>query len=154
MVNKIVSAHGGRWSNQGPDLKVPQGGRVDYYVNDGGILSNDDGYKILAALQAGNEPKAIETVNAGQSTYDYSCWNAPGFQAHCGIFAFGEQGLVASLQQYTENNPLLLSQLFQRYPNCTIYWVCCREVSHRGSNKNLTASPEAWPQIRQKAISS
>ena len=56
MVNKIVSAHGGRWSDQQEDLIVPQGSKVVYYVNDGEILTNDDGYNILAQLQAGEEP--------------------------------------------------------------------------------------------------
>lgn len=155
MVNKIVSAHGGRWSDQQEDLIVPQGSKVVYYVNDGEILTNDDGYNILAQLQAGEEPggSVIQQVNAGSPTCNYSCWNAPEFQEYCGIFAVGEQTQVASLQEYTEDNPLLLSQLFDDYPNCTIYWVCCREISNRESNKNLTSSAEAWPQIRQKIMS-
>ena len=52
--------------------------------------------------------------------------------------------LIQSLAGYTEDNPLLLSQIFQNYPNCTIYWVCCREVTQRDASPVLVNSPGSY----------
>lgn len=131
MPNIIISAHGGRWSNQQRNLQVPQHSSVAYYVMDGGMLSNANGYTILGHLQNGQEPggTVTEQINAGGMTYDYSCWYAPEFAADCGIFQVGSTAPLNTLQNYTASHPLLLSQIFHTYPNCTIYWVCCREVT-------------------------
>ena len=147
MTNKIISAHGGRWSDQKKDLEIPAGSSVVYYVGDGGILSNTDGYKILDNLQKGREPggTVVEQDNAGDKTYDYSCWYAPEFASHCGIFEVGSQKLIQPLRGYTEANPLLLSQIFHTYPKCTIYWVCCREITKRSESPVLVNSPGAYP---------
>lgn len=131
MTNIIISAHGGRWSNQPQNLRLPAGSTVIYYVADGGILSNQDGYDILDQLQAGQQPggNVVQTVAPNGLTYDYACWYAPEFAADCGIYNVGSTQLVQSLQNYTEAAPLQLSTILNTYPNCTIYWVCCREIS-------------------------
>jgi hypothetical protein len=118
-------------------------------VNDGGILSNTDGYAILAHLEVGQEPggTVAQTVAAGGSTYDYSCWYAPEFGPDCGIFQVGSTQRVASLQGNPENAPLLLSQILTNHPNCTIYWVCCREVTVTAVDR-LTNMPGAFPSGR------
>jgi hypothetical protein len=146
MPNMIISAHGGRWSDQKCDLDVPQGSSVVYYVIDGGLLSNADGYDILEELQKGNEPggTVVERDKAGNKTYDYSCWYATEFAAYCGIFEVGSQKLIESLQGYTEDKPLLLSKIFKVYPNCTIYWDCCREITKRGTSPVLVNSPGSY----------
>jgi hypothetical protein len=146
MTNMIISAHGGRWSDQKNDLKVPTDSSVVYYVTDGGILSNTDGYRILDKLQKGIEPggTVVEQDNAGDKTYDYSCWYAPEFASHCGIFEVGSQKLIQSLKGYTEDTPLPLSQILHNYPKCTIYWVCCREVTKRDESPVLVNSPGSF----------
>jgi hypothetical protein len=142
MPNRIVSAHGGRWDDEHEDYTVPDGSEVVYYVADGGILSNDDGYRILAELQAGREPggHVVERVGEGEDTFDYSCWYAPEFADHCGIFTVGDPNRTRSLEHYDEHNPAHLSDVFGWYPNCTIYWVACREISHRATDDRLGVS--------------
>jgi hypothetical protein len=149
MPNIIISAHAGRWSNQRKNLRVPAGSAVVYYVSDGGLLSNSDGYSILDNLQAGNEPggAVAETVIARHDTYDYACWFAPEFAADCGIFEVGSDRPLASLDGYTEDAPLPLGQILESYSGCTIYWVCCREVTAAGRG-HLTSSGDAFPSGR------
>jgi len=149
MTNIIISAHGGRWSNQQQDLRLPAGSTVIYYVNDGGMLSNQDGYAILGNLEAGQQPggNVAQTVAPGGYTYDYACWYAPEFAADCGIYQVGSTARLASLQAYTEAAPLQLSTILATYPNCTIYWVCCREISTPPA-KQLTNTPGAFPSGR------
>jgi hypothetical protein len=74
MANIIVSAHAGRFHDQTRSLIVPQGSSIVYYVPDGGLLPNDEGYEIFYALSAGRQPRtpAVETVMPGESTFDYS----------------------------------------------------------------------------------
>ena len=143
MPNNMVSAHGGRWSNQQQNLVVPAGSAVVYYVPDGGMLSNNAGYAILGNLENGQEPggQVNQQVNAGQSTYDYSCWYAPEFATDCGIYQVGSAQRVVSLQNYDENNPLLLSTIFGMFPNRTIYWVACREITQAQA---LQHSPDSF----------
>jgi hypothetical protein len=142
----IISAHGGRWSNQKPDLAVPSTSAVAFYVKDGQLLSNTMGYAILGALTKNQTPPypVVEQVSGGK-TYDYACWYAPQFANYCGIYEVGSTKQVASLKQYTENNPLLLSQILQMYPDCTIYWDACREVSVHAETAVLQNSPGAFP---------
>ncbi len=142
----IISAHGGRWSNQSKNLVVPKDSKIVYYVNDGQILSNHDGYDILDNLMNAIVPggQVAQEVTSGNVTYDYSCWYAPEFAAHCGIFEVGSSELVESLVPYPESNPLLLSQIFQRYPGRTVYWVCCREVSDPETTETLVNTPGAF----------
>jgi len=149
MPNIIISAHAGRWSNQRKNLRVPPGSAVVYYVSDGGLLSNSDGYSILENLQAGNEPggPVAETVIARHDTYDYACWYAPEFAADCGIFEVGSGRLLATLDGYTEDAPLPLRQILESYSDCTIYWVCCREITAAGRG-HLTSSRDAFPSGR------
>jgi hypothetical protein len=142
----IISAHGGRWSDQAQNLRIPAGSSIVYYVNDGQILSNYNGYQILSDLQNAVTPRVrpAQQLSGGQSTYDYSCWYAPEFAADCGIFMVGSDQLVEPLNQYTEDNPLLLSQIFQSYPQRTIYWDCCREISDRTITNVLKNTPGAF----------
>jgi hypothetical protein len=144
--NIIISAHGGRWSDQKPELQIPEGSKVVYYVADGGTLSNSDGYSILDHLQNGSEPggKVAPEVSPSNHTYDYACWYAKEFAQHCGIYTVGSKGLTLDLSQYTEDKPLLLSEILKLYPNCTIYWVCCRESTDRAHSKFLRNSPGAF----------
>ncbi len=146
MANLIVSAHGGRWSNQRDDLTVPNGSAVAYYVPDGGVLKNADGYRILDELQRGNEPggKVVELIEAGKPTYDYACWYAPEFAGHCGIYEVGSRTLVESLKPYTADKPLWLREIFARYPDRVVYWVCCREVSDPQQHTQLTVAPGSF----------
>ncbi len=145
--NIIISAHGGRWSDQKSELQIPEGSKVVYYVADGGTLSNSDGYSILDHLQNGIEPggKVAPEVSPSNHTYDYACWYAKEFAQHCGIYTVGSKGLTLDLSQYTEEDkPLLLSKILKLYPNCTIYWVCCRESTDRAHSKFLRNSPGAF----------
>lgn len=131
MSDIIVSAHGGRWSNQNRNYHVPVGSEVVYYVQDGGILPNREGYEILGALEQGHEPQtpSVQTVGGGGYTYNYSCWYAYEFGQHCGIFEVGTGRQLMSLNQYTENQPLLLSDIITMFPDRKVYWDCCREVA-------------------------
>ncbi|NOU19221.1 MAG: hypothetical protein HOO91_16815 [Bacteroidales bacterium] len=131
MYNVIVSAHGGRWSNQQKDLELKKG-KIVYFVNDGVILPNKTGYKILNHLKQSNEPggTVVESVNPNEKTYDYSCWFAEEFKETCGIFEVKTGRLLKDLKNYSENNPLLLSDILKEFPGLIIYWVCCREVSN------------------------
>ena len=146
MANLIVSAHGGRWSTQRRDLTVPQEASVVYYVLDGGILRNRDGYRILEKLQKGHEPggHVAERIDAGRHTYDYACWYAPEFAAHCGLYEVGSRERVASLESYTAEKPLWLAEIFARYPKRVVYWVCCREISDPEREEHLTNSPDSF----------
>lgn len=142
----IVSAHGGRWSDTAKSLIVPPGSAVAFYVHDGRALSNKEGFEILDELRRGvvDRSKIVETAEAGGLTYDYECWYAPEFAAHCGLFEVGSKALVASLQPYKEDNPLPLSQIFQWFPNRTIYWLACRTVTPRGTSSVLHNPPDAF----------
>lgn len=144
--NIIISAHGGRWSDQKLDLRIPEGSRVVYYVADKVRLSNRDGYSILDDLQNGSEPggQVVEEISSPNCTYDYSCWYATEFAQKCGIYTVGSKGLTLDLSKYTKDKPLLLSEILNLYPNCTIYWVCCRESTDRAHSKFLRNSPGAF----------
>ncbi|MBA3003068.1 MAG: hypothetical protein FP813_04350 [Desulfurivibrio sp.] len=145
MSNVIVSAHGGRWSDQLKEFKFGKGS-VDFFVQDGEVLSNQEGYKILENLVAGKEPggNVAEEISSGEATYDYSCWYAEEFKKHCGIFEVGTGKLLQSLSTYSEDAPLLLSKILKDYPGVTVYWVCCREVTLRSENTCLVNSPESF----------
>lgn len=146
MDNIIISAHGGRWSDQKPDLLIPEGSKVVYYVADGGILDNPKGYEILDNLQKGKEPggTVAPEISPPNHTYDYSCWYATDFAGHCGIYTVGGRKLTQDLSLNTEDKPLLLSEILKSYPNCTIYWVCCRGITDRATSKILRNSPGAF----------
>ncbi|MBN2737174.1 MAG: hypothetical protein JXR70_09355 [Spirochaetales bacterium] len=146
MKNIIISAHGGRWFDEKNNLIIPENSEVIFYVNDGEILSNQDGYAILDNLQKGNEPggNVAQIISAGYSTYNYSCWYAPEFAADCGIFEVGTGKKLNDLSQYSENNPLKLKQILADYPGRKIFWDCCREVTKRGAAKTLINTPEAF----------
>ena len=146
MHNIIISAHGGRWSDQKPDLLIPEKSKVVYYVADGDILGNTDGYTILDNLQKGKEPggKVAKETTPANHTYDYSCWYAEDFPDHCGIYTVGNTKLPQDLSGYPIGKPLLLSEILKSYPNCTIYWVCCRGSTHRDTSKVLRNSPGAF----------
>lgn len=134
MPNIVVSAHGGRWVDEKPTLEVPAESAVAFYVADGGLLPNTEGYLILDALRRGDEPggKVVEELGAGDLSFDYSCWFAKEFKADCGIFEVGTGKLLLDLSTYTEDAPLLLAEIFKRFPKCKVYWDCCREISPRG----------------------
>lgn len=142
--NIIISAHGGRWSDQELDLRIPAGSRVVYYVADGEILYGES-YQILDNLQRGIEPggQVVEEISSN-CTYDYSCWYGTEFPEHCGIYTVGSTDLTQKLSDYTVDQPLLLSTILKLYPNCTIYWVCCRERTDRDHSKFLRNSPGAF----------
>ena len=146
MTNIIISAHGGRWSDQKPDLLIPEGSKVVYYVADGDILDNNNGYKILDNLQKGIEKEdKVEEISSPNCTYDYSCWYAKEFAKDCGIYTVGSTDRTEDLSNYSEDKPLLLSEILKLYPNCTIYWVCCRESTDKGGHsKSLHNSPGAF----------
>ncbi|MFB2769406.1 putative adhesin [Pelatocladus sp. BLCC-F211] len=146
MPDIIISAHGGRWSDDKQDFPLPDGSKVLYYVDDGGILSNSDGYKILGNLQKGNVPggKVVQEVSSKSLTYDYSCWYAEEFKDDCGIYEVGSNKLIENLSSYTEKKPLLLSEICKKYPQCNIYWVCCREITKREQSDFLRNSPGAF----------
>jgi hypothetical protein len=146
MPDIIISSHGGRWSNQQRNLQLPAGSSVVFYVNDDEVLPNDAGYDLLEDLEAGtvDQSEIVQTVGPNQSTYDYSCWYAPEFAADCGIYAVGEAQRQASLRAYTEARPLLLSQILAQYPNCTIYWLACREVSDVDPIAKLRNAPGSY----------
>jgi hypothetical protein len=146
MTDIVVSAHGGRWSDQLKDFKVPPGSTVKFYVDDGGILPNDLGYSILDALLTDDAAAfpAIETVEAGEPTYDYACWFAPDFAEDCGLYLVGRPVLYASLSACGESNPLPLSYVVERYPNRVIHWVACREVTGRDEDRVLTNASESF----------
>lgn len=146
MTGIIISAHGGRWSDQKSDLLIPEGSQVVYYVPDGASLSNNDGHKILDNLRKGSEPgvPVVETIVSSQFTYDYSCWYAADFANDCGIYTVGSPKPTQDLDKYTEEKPLLLSEILKSYPNRIIYWVCCRESDDRAHSKFLRNSPGAF----------
>ncbi len=133
MLHIIVSAHGGRFSNQRQTLRVPPGLSINYYCLDGQILSNNDGYWLFNHLQNGYDVSQYvrQRKDEGEFTFDYSCWFAPEFAAYCGIFELGNPDPIDSLRAYSQANPLLLSQIFARYSgtDCVIEWLCCRTVT-------------------------
>ncbi|APR87856.1 hypothetical protein A7982_13205 [Minicystis rosea] len=118
-----------------------------FYVRDGGMLSNQAGYRILSQLQRGTVETAeiVETVAAGASTYDYSCWYAKEFAKACGIYDVGSTTLRQSLSQYTASKPLRLSQILREYTDCTVYWLACRESSSHDKSDVLENAPDAFP---------
>ena len=131
MPNLIVSAHGGRWSNT-PQILVPRDREVVFYVPDGEPLSNEDGYRILGDLLAGNEPSGpyIERVTGGHPVYNYECWFAPEFAGYCGLMEVGTRCLIDSLETTSEDYPLTLDSIFHQYPHYrVVYWVACRTVT-------------------------
>ncbi|WP_392535819.1 putative adhesin [Nostoc sp. C117] len=69
MTDIIISAHGGRWSNDPQNFRLPYGSEVLFYVEDGGLLSNQDGYEILDKLQKGIVPggKIVQTVSSTEN---------------------------------------------------------------------------------------
>lgn len=146
MTDIIISAHGGRWSTDQKDFNLFNGSEVLFYVSDGELLSNHNGYEILESLQNGQTPtqKVVEKVNSSNPTYDYSCWYAEEFKDHCGIYEVGSHKRLEDLSKYDEDSPLLLSQICQDYPNRKIYWVCCREVTPKKESQFLLNSPGAF----------
>jgi hypothetical protein len=133
MASIYVSAHGGRWEDQEENLVIPENSKVVYYVHDGVILSNENGYEIFEELKNGNEPggQVANEIDQGDSTYNYTCWFANEFPNYCGIYEVGTGDLLKDLSRYTEDYPLSLSDIIAEFPNETIYWVCCREISQR-----------------------
>lgn len=143
MADIIISAHGGRFSNQQRNLQIPNGSSVAYYVDDRQVLSNRAGYYYLGRLRAGtvDEGAIRSLLLKGRMTYDYGCWYAPEFAAACGIFEVGTGTKLASLDGYDEDNPLSLSQIFADYPGARVYWLCCREVEQalNGAKRSVSA---------------
>ena len=148
MANIFVSAHGGRWSTQSKDYQVPGQSTIDFYVDDGGILSNTEGYEIFDQLKQGHEPggTVVQAVDHGDTTYDYSCWYAEEFPRYCGIFEVGTGNLLMDLAKYSEEHPLLLSDINKKFPDTVVYWVCCREVAHPDAD-TLHTTAGAWPNM-------
>jgi hypothetical protein len=147
MPDIVVSAHGGRWKAQEANLEIPKGSEVYFYVKDGGILDNNTGHAILANLKSNNAPggKVAQTVFEGGRTYDYFCWYAQEFAAYCGIYAVGSPNRIQDLSQYTKANHLLLSAILKHYPNCKVYWDCCRDISTPAEGFPLQDSQDAFP---------
>lgn len=146
MPNLVVSAHGGRYSNQQPTLVVPGNSEVVFYVRDGETLSIPTGQQIFDALtRDGREPggTVVQRIFGGGKTYDYACWYAPEFAASCGLYAVHSVIAFNNLRAYTPQNPLWLSQILAEYPNRVIYWDCCRCISPAGAP--LQNPPEAYP---------
>lgn len=138
----MVSSHGGRHNNTGT-IAVPAGITVKFFVHDGGILTNDNfqdsnAWGIYNHLKAGLalqgnidyiNARVVETVNAGNQVYNYSCWNMQDINcaAYSGIYPVGSSNPINNLP-----NPLTLADVFQLIAGntpSTIYWVACREVS-------------------------
>lgn len=143
--NLIVSAHGGRWSDTTADLPVPADQRIDYYVHDGDTLDGWTASAILKELQQGREPggTVVDSVS-GADTYPYEMWYDHSWAAECGIFEVGSTTLVKSLKHHTEKNPYPLEQLLKDFPDReVIYWVSCRSVSDRKTEKYLSNPPES-----------
>ncbi|HWT90244.1 MAG TPA: hypothetical protein VN179_03930 [Solirubrobacterales bacterium] len=146
MPNLVISADGGRYTDQQPTLIVPPGREIVFYVGDDEELSNEAGYEIFDQLiDAGVEPggNVLERVRAGEGTYDYACWHAGDFPDHCGIYEVGNQARLDDLSGYSEKDPLWLSEILERYPNPVIYWLCCRTASPR--EEGLTNPADAYP---------
>lgn len=127
----IVSAHGGRWSNVGRGLEIPKGSSIAYFVRDGEILSDEAGEAILRSLVQGEWPRepVVQVRAAGEETYNYECWFAPQWASDCGIFEVGTGRLLLSLERFTEQNPLPLSEIIRLFPGRTIFWDACRSVT-------------------------
>lgn len=127
----IVSAHGGRWSNVGRGLEVPKDTTIDYFVDDGQILNNEEGTEVLESLIAGSWPKAriVQSIEGGEETYNYECWFARNWGDECGIFEVGTGRMLMPLNRYTEENPLPLSTIVELFPGQTIFWDACRSVT-------------------------
>lgn len=145
----IISAHGGRWSDQQKNLPFLRNG-IKFFVQDGEILYNDAGYAILNSLKVGTEPTdypVVESLVPGKLTYDYACWFAEEFSSDCGIYEFGTGSLLKDLTHYTADAPLLLNQIFSEFPNSIVYWVCCREISDRAISNKLINSKTAFHAI-------
>ena len=147
MPNIVVSAHGGRWSSQAPDMPIPANSTICFYVADGGCLSNADGWVILNNLFQGIQPggNVVERDGWGDSTYDYACWYQSGSGVACGIFEVGTGTLLKDLSPYTGRYPLLLSQIFAEFPGCVVYWDACRTVSPGDAEELLTGPEDAYP---------
>ena len=130
----IVSAHGGRWCVPVHQIWMPDGFSVNYFVDDGAVLSNATAWPIYDALRHNDtayaDARVVETVGPEEMTYNYSCWNYPELGDDCGIFAVGGARIL-SLAAYPEQNPLTLSVLCtwlqeNGFSPGPIYWLACQ----------------------------
>ena len=75
MPSILVNSHGGRIVNppNPPQFVVPAGVTIHFYIQDGGILPNDEAWQILTALQNFNPPAPnfYTAVAAGTACFDY-----------------------------------------------------------------------------------
>ncbi len=136
-MNYIVSGHGGRWASPTHKVFPPDGFTVNFFVNDGEILTNEAAWPIYNHLLAGDEKsvksKIVKSVSQGQATYNYSCWYYPELKWNSGIFKVGAistEKPIIDLSKYKEDSPLSLGSMFDMLPERgVIYWVACQVVS-------------------------
>jgi hypothetical protein len=133
----IVSGHGGRWATPVHIVFPPDDFTVEFFVNDGEILSNAAAWPIYNHLLAGDKTSVqgdiVKSVPSGGQAYNYSCWYYPQLSNNSGIFKVGAISTsrpIINLSGYTEDNPLTLGQLFDLLPEPgRIYWLACQIAS-------------------------
>lgn len=133
----VVSGHGGRWATPTHEVWLPEGFTANFFVQDGGILSNEDAWPIYNHLLAGDESsvqgKIVKTVQSEEKAYNYSCWYYPELGRNSGVFKVGAittDNPIIDLSDHTGENPLTLGGMFELLPEPgVIYWVACQAVS-------------------------
>lgn len=136
-MNYIVSGHGGRWARPVHEIWVPEGCSVEFFVNDGEVLSDKTAWPIYNHLLAGDEQtvrrQIVKSVPSGAKVYNYSCWHYPELKWNSGVFKVGgisTEKPIIDLSGYTGEQPLTLAQMFKMLPEPgVIYWVACQSVS-------------------------
>ncbi|KZN12581.1 putative adhesin [Marinomonas sp. TW1] len=136
-MNYIVSGHGGRWETPTHEVWLPEHLSVNFFVNDGEIISNQAAWPIYNHLLAGDEKsvqgKIVRSVPSGEKAYNYSCWYYPELGRNSGVFKVGAgttDNPIIDLSYYTSDNPLTLDAMFDLLPEPgVIYWVTCQSMS-------------------------
>jgi hypothetical protein len=80
MPRVLVNCHGGRVANplNPPQFRVPAGVSIHFYVNDGNLLSDTDGWRVLTARQNLTPPPPnIFTVVSGPGTMCFDYYGVP-----------------------------------------------------------------------------
>jgi hypothetical protein len=132
----FVSAHGGLPA-QGATTQVPEGINFYLFCPKGQVLPDDAAWPIYNHLLAGDTTwangKVVQKFFEGATMPNYVCWNYPEIQQASGVFKVGAVSAnnpVVALTNYTEANPLLVSDLFTLLQNSPggagdVYWVAC-----------------------------
>ena len=123
----VISGHGMRLAGE-PQITLPLGMTLYFYVQDGQLTSNDLGRAIEGFTGTGQIPTPVETIKGGSPVWNYRLtWatdltiNATKLQAKYNLITIDERDQNRSI-------PLSILLRDTRCKDAEIHWAACREV--------------------------